>query len=81
MTLEQLDTAINAWVWIDDKVGTYGPGIALTASLWAAWAAVLAARRAAARIRTRRELRHIEHYANHKLARRLHTPDRKENET
>ncbi|MEU6543948.1 hypothetical protein [Streptomyces sp. NPDC046859] len=78
MTPDKLDAAINAWVWVDDQIGTYGPGLAVAASTWAAWGAAKATRRAAARIRTRRELRRIENYANHKLARRLHSPDRKE---
>jgi hypothetical protein len=36
MTPEQLDMAINAWVWVDIKIGVYGPGLALAAGLWAA---------------------------------------------
>ncbi|MFE0794698.1 hypothetical protein [Streptomyces mutabilis] len=53
MTLEQLDTAINAWVWIDHQVGTFGPGIALTAGVWAAYRT---ARGATAYIRYRRDV-------------------------
>ena len=53
MTLEQLDTAINAWVWIDHRITVYGPGIALTASLWAAYRT---ARGTAAYIRYRRQV-------------------------
>ncbi|MEU0847675.1 hypothetical protein ABZ387_06870 [Streptomyces flaveolus] len=35
----------------------------------------------ATRLHRRRDLRRIEDYANHQLAHRLHTPDRKETES
>ncbi|MFH9574269.1 hypothetical protein ACH4MG_27475 [Streptomyces sp. NPDC017454] len=53
MTLDQLNTAINAWVWIDDQVSAYGPGLTVAAGLWAA---ARATRRTAAYIRYRRDV-------------------------
>lgn len=38
MTPEQIDGLINAWVWVDRQVITYGPGLALAAGcIAAAW--------------------------------------------
>ena len=78
MTSEQLDTAINAYVAVDAAVSVYGPGLAVAAGAWITWRT---SRRIATRLHRRRELRRIENYANHQLARRLHTPDRKETES
>ncbi|MFD8200026.1 hypothetical protein [Streptomyces sp. NPDC059701] len=78
MTPEQLDTAINAYVAVDAAVTEYGPGLAVAAGLWAT---ARVSRRIAHRLHQRRGLRRIEHYANHPLAHRLHTADRKETES
>lgn len=39
MTPEQLSAAIDTWVWIDQQIRTYGPGLVLAAAcVAAAWA-------------------------------------------
>ena len=55
MTAEQLSAVVDAWVWADEQIGTYGPGLVLAA-------AVLAIRHAIRRLRDRaaycRQIRH-----------------------
>lgn len=69
MTADQLDTVINAYVWVDAQAAVYGPGLAAAAGLWAACRAVRALRRAAARVRLHLDLQHIENHANQTPAR------------
>lgn len=72
MTLEQYSAAVDAWVWIDQQIHMYGPGLALTAACIAiSWTSskIRAWREKRA---TRRQLQHIERYANHPGARRQH---------
>ncbi|MFJ9671415.1 hypothetical protein ACIRP5_11575 [Streptomyces sp. NPDC101221] len=64
MTAGQLDTVINAYVWIDTQAAVYGPGLAAAASLWAVCRTVRALRHAADRVRLHLELQHIEDHAN-----------------
>jgi len=75
VTPEQLDTVINAFVAVDAARAEYGPGIAVAATAWITWRT---SRRITDRLRRRRGLRRIENYANHPIARRLHSPARKE---
>ena len=58
MTLEQLSAVIDVWVWIDDKVTTYGPGLGLATAGWTVW-------RTGRRIHIRRSIHRLEHLANH----------------
>lgn len=53
MTADQLSAAIDAWAWIDQQTGTYGPGLALAVAGWIAWKA---ARRSIAHIHHRRHV-------------------------
>lgn len=64
MTADQLDTVINAYVWIDTQAAVYGPGLAAAAGLWAACRTVRALRHAAHRVRLHLELQRIENHAN-----------------
>ncbi|WP_282084074.1 hypothetical protein [Streptomyces tendae] len=64
MTLDQLDTAINAYVWVDAQRAVYGPGLAVAAGLWAVCRTVRAVRRAADRVRLHLDLQRIEYHAN-----------------
>lgn len=65
MTADQLDTVINAYVWVAGQVAVYGPGLAAAAALWVACRTARALRRAAHRVRLHLELQHIENHANH----------------
>ncbi|MFG3127438.1 hypothetical protein ACGFZU_07015 [Streptomyces tendae] len=64
MTADQLDTVINAYVWVDAQAAVYGPGLAAAAALWAVCRTVRALRRAANQVRLYLELQHIENHAN-----------------
>lgn len=64
MTADQLDTVINAYVWIDTQAATFGPGLAAAAGLWAACRTIRSLRRAAQRVRLHLELQRIENPAN-----------------
>ncbi|MFE7727468.1 hypothetical protein ACFU5D_16935 [Streptomyces anthocyanicus] len=64
MTAGQLDTVINAYVWVDAQGAVYGPGLAVAAGLWAVGRAVRALRRAAERVRLHLDLQRIEDHAN-----------------
>ncbi|WP_121701669.1 hypothetical protein [Streptomyces sp. E5N298] len=64
MTAGQLDTAINAYVWIDGQAAVYGPGLAVATGLWGVCRTVRALRRAADRVRLHLDLMHIEDHAN-----------------
>ncbi|MGX1220400.1 hypothetical protein [Streptomyces ambofaciens] len=64
MTADQLDTVINAYVWVDTQAAVYGPGLAAAAGLWVAYRTVRALRRAAGRVRLHLDLQHIENHAN-----------------
>ncbi|MEU1043894.1 hypothetical protein ABZ400_01905 [Streptomyces sp. NPDC005897] len=64
MTAGQLDTVINAYVWVDSQAAVYGPGLATAAGLWFACRTVRALRRAADRVRLHLDLQHIENHAN-----------------
>lgn len=59
MTLEQLSTAINTWVWIDQQITTFGPGVVLCAVGYTV--------RAIAK-RIRRRLRDASHHIDDLLA-------------
>ncbi|MEZ3180336.1 hypothetical protein KYY02_17075 [Streptomyces pimonensis] len=58
MSLDQLSAAINTWVWIDQQITTYGPGIDLYA--------VIATARAITK-RIHRQLRDASHHINELL--------------
>ena len=58
MTLDQLSTAIDAWVWIDQQITTFGPGVAL----WALGYTGLAVTK-----RIFRQLRDASHHIDHLL--------------
>jgi hypothetical protein len=64
VTAGQLDTVINAYVWVDAQAAVYGPGLAAAAGLWVACRAVRALRHAADRVRLHLDLQHIENHAN-----------------
>ncbi|MET9190719.1 hypothetical protein ABZX63_36455 [Streptomyces tendae] len=64
MTADQLDTAINAYVWVDAQAALYGPGLAVAAGLWGICRTARALRRAADRVRLYLDLQHIEDHAN-----------------
>ncbi|KOX32842.1 hypothetical protein ADL07_11860 [Streptomyces sp. NRRL F-4707] len=64
MTADQLDTAINTYLWVDTQAGVYGPGLAVAASLWAACRTIRALRHAAHRVRLHLDLQRIEDHAN-----------------
>lgn len=75
MTAGQLDTVINAYVWIDAQAAVYGPGLAAAASLWVACRTIRALRHAAHRVRLHAGLYQLEQHANQT------TTLRKENES
>ncbi|WP_333743549.1 hypothetical protein [Streptomyces ardesiacus] len=64
MTAGQLDTVINAYVWIDAQTAVYGPGLAAAAGLWVACRTVRALRHAAHRVRLHLDVQRIEDHAN-----------------
>lgn len=72
MTREQADAITETGLWLHEQVIVYGPGLALAAAgITFSWAC--------AKIRDRRErrrdLRHLEHFANHPANRtRKETP-------
>ena len=69
MTAGQLDTIINAYVWIDAQAAVYGPGLAAAAALWGICRTVRSLRNAAHRVRLHLDLQHIENHANQTTAR------------
>lgn len=72
MTPEQIDTVANALIEVHAAVETYGPGLAVAATLWAAtWTL--------RRIRIRRGIRRLQAHANHPGIRAHYlNPNRKE---
>ncbi|MGA4964458.1 hypothetical protein [Streptomyces pseudogriseolus] len=38
MTLDQLSTAIDIWVWIDQQITRFWPGVSLCVLVYIAWA-------------------------------------------
>jgi hypothetical protein len=62
---ETIDGFVNAWLWAVDKVDTYGPGVVFVATVVATWWALNRAARIVRRLRHRRGIRRLEHYANH----------------
>jgi hypothetical protein len=54
---EQIDAFANAYVWVDGKARTYGPGLAVASGLGGTWWT-------ARRIRIRLTIRRLERHAN-----------------
>ncbi|MFH8531583.1 hypothetical protein ACH4GE_24570 [Streptomyces tendae] len=69
MTADQLDTVINAYMWVDAQAAVYGPGLAVAVGLWTVCRTVRALRHAAHRVRLHLDLQHIEDHANQTPAR------------
>jgi len=57
VTPEQIDAFANAYVWVDAKVRTYGPGLAVASGLGGSWWT-------ARRIRIRLTIWRLERHAN-----------------
>ncbi|MEU0589907.1 hypothetical protein [Streptomyces ardesiacus] len=64
MTADQLDTAINTYLWVDTQAAVYGPGLAVAAGLWAVCRTIRALRHAAHRVRLHAGLHQLEQHAN-----------------
>ncbi|MFE2563118.1 hypothetical protein [Streptomyces mirabilis] len=57
MSPEQIDAFVNAYAWVDDKVRTYGPGLAVASGLGSTWWTTR-------RIRIRLTIWRLERHAN-----------------